>query len=67
LHSTKWSDREKKGWKPLSSKNTSIQDSVRNEENGNPVPEPNSTMINTIKKPVTPTKNSQRGNLGKNL
>jgi hypothetical protein len=35
LLSTKWSDRKKKkGWKPLSSKNNSIQDSVGNEENG---------------------------------
>jgi hypothetical protein len=52
LHSTKRSD-EKKGWKPFSSKkknnNNSMQDSVRNEENGFPVPDHNKTMINITK------------------
>jgi hypothetical protein len=48
LHSTKWSY-GKKGWKPLSSKNNSIQDSVGNEENGCPVPDLNKPMINVTK------------------
>jgi hypothetical protein len=39
LHSTKWSDGKKK--KSHSSKNNSIEDSVGNEENGYPVPDPN--------------------------
>jgi hypothetical protein len=42
LHSTKWSDGEKKeGWKPHCEKNNSIEDLVGNEENGYPVPDPN--------------------------
>jgi hypothetical protein len=32
-------------------KNDSIQDSVGNEENGYPVPNPNKTMINVTKEP----------------
>jgi hypothetical protein len=52
LHSTKWSDGKKEeGWKPLTSKNNSIQYSVRNEKNGYPVPDLNKTMINVTKKP----------------
>jgi hypothetical protein len=52
LHSSKWSNgKKKKGWKPLSSKINSIQDSVGNEENGYPVANLNKTMINVIKEP----------------
>jgi hypothetical protein len=52
LHSTKWSNgKKKKGWKPLSSKNNSIQDSVGNEENGYTVPDLNKTMINVTNEP----------------
>jgi microcompartment protein CcmL/EutN len=50
LHGTKWSNgKKKKGWKPLSSKNNSIEYLVGNEENGFPVPDPNKTMINVTK------------------
>jgi hypothetical protein len=51
LHSTKWSDGKKNGWKPLFSKNNSIQYSVRKEESGYPVPDPNKTMVNVTKEP----------------
>jgi hypothetical protein len=39
------------GWKSLSSKNNSIEDSVETEENGDPVPDPNKTMLNNTKEP----------------
>jgi hypothetical protein len=52
LHSTKWSHGKKKGWKPYSlPKNNSIHNSVGNEENGYPVPDPNKTRIGVTKKP----------------
>jgi hypothetical protein len=52
LHNTKWSDgNKKKGWKPLSSKKNSIQDSVGNEQNGYPFSDSNKTKINVTKKP----------------
>jgi hypothetical protein len=35
----------------LQKKKNSIQDSVGNEENGYPVPDPNKTMINVTKEP----------------
>jgi hypothetical protein len=46
LHSTKRSNEKKNRWKPHSSKNNSIEDSVGNEENGYPVPDLNKAMIN---------------------
>jgi small-conductance mechanosensitive channel len=52
LHSTKWSNGKKKGWETTHLKKNSIQDSVGNEENGNPVPDPNKTMINVSKEPI---------------
>jgi hypothetical protein len=55
LHSTKWNNRKKKGWKPLSSENNSIQDSVGNEENGYQVPDRTKTMINVIKETSDPS------------
>jgi hypothetical protein len=39
-------------------KKNSIQDSVGNEENGYPVPDPNKTMINVTKKPSNAHKNT---------
>jgi hypothetical protein len=42
---------EEEGWKPISSKNNSMQDPVANEENGYPVPDLNKTMINVTKEP----------------
>jgi hypothetical protein len=51
MQSTKCSDGKKKGWKRLSSNNSSIQDSLGNEENGYPVPDPNQVKINVTKKP----------------
>jgi hypothetical protein len=51
LHSTKWNNGKKKGWKPFSSKNNSLQDSVRNEENRYTVPGCNKIMINNTKAP----------------
>jgi hypothetical protein len=51
----------------LFKKNNSIQDSVGNEENGYPVPEPKKATIDVTRSPVIPTKNLQRGNLGRNL
>jgi hypothetical protein len=52
LHSTKWSNgKKKKGWKPLSLKKKSMQDSVGNEENGYPVSDSNKTIINVTKEP----------------
>jgi hypothetical protein len=59
LHSTKWSNGKKKGWKPLSSKNNSIQNSVGNEENGYPVPDLNKTVINVTKEGSDTTKNTK--------
>jgi predicted RND superfamily exporter protein len=51
LHSTKWNDcKKKKGRKPYSSKNYSMEDSVENEENGYLVPDSNKTMINVTTK-----------------
>jgi hypothetical protein len=56
LHSTKWSNgKKKKGWKALSSKKNSTQDSMKNEENGYKVPDINKTLINSLKSPRTPT------------
>jgi hypothetical protein len=47
-------------------KNNSIEDSVGNEENGYPVPDPNKTMINVTKEPSdTYKKIPQRRNLGR--
>jgi hypothetical protein len=55
LHNIKWSNgKKKKGWKQFSlkkKKNNSIQESVRNEENGYPDPDLKKTMINVIKEP----------------
>jgi hypothetical protein len=49
-------------------KNNSIQDSVRNEENGYPIPDLNKTIINVTKELRGPhKKNPQRRNLGQNL
>jgi hypothetical protein len=61
LHSTKWSNRKKKEWKPLSS-NKKIQYRIqkRNEENGYPVPDPNKTVINVTRNPVKPIKTPSR-------
>jgi hypothetical protein len=50
LYSTKWREgKKKKGWKPLSSKNNSIQNSMGNKENGYPVLDLNKTTINVTK------------------
>jgi hypothetical protein len=53
LYSTKWRDgkKKKKGWKLHSSKKKKIpiEESVGNEENGYPVPDPNKTTINISK------------------
>jgi hypothetical protein len=70
LHSTKWSNGKKKGWKLFSSKkrkkkDNSIQDSVRNEEKGYPVPDLNKTMINVTKEPNDMHKNLQGRNFGR--
>jgi hypothetical protein len=48
--------------------NNSIEDSVGNEENGYPDPDPNKTMINVTKKPsdAYQKKNTQGGNTGIN-
>jgi ElaB/YqjD/DUF883 family membrane-anchored ribosome-binding protein len=51
LHSTNWSNGEKKEWKLHSSKNNSIEDLVGNEENGYPVLDSNKTVINAINDP----------------
>jgi hypothetical protein len=37
---------------PQKKNNNSIQDTVGNEENGYPVPDPNKTVINAMKKPI---------------
>jgi hypothetical protein len=71
LHSTKCSSGKKKGGNhsPQKKKKNSIQDSVRNEENGCPVPDPSKTMITVTKEPSEPPpykKNPQRRNLGRN-
>jgi hypothetical protein len=42
----------------LFKQNNSIQDSVGNEENGYPVPDPNKIMINVTKEPIDAHKNS---------
>jgi hypothetical protein len=56
LHSIKWSNgKKKKEWKPFSSKNDSIQDSLENEENGYPVPDINKTIKMSIRSLVTST------------
>jgi hypothetical protein len=47
-------------------KNNSIQDSVGNEENEYPVPEPNKTMLNITKEPSDAQKYHQRRNLARN-
>jgi hypothetical protein len=50
LHSTKRSNgKKKKGWQPYSSKTNSTEDSVGNEENGYPFPDPKKTIINVTK------------------
>jgi uncharacterized protein YdeI (BOF family) len=47
-----WSNgKKKKGWKHSPQKNNSIHNSVRNEENGYPVPDLNKIMINVTKEP----------------
>jgi glutamyl-tRNA reductase len=50
---------KEKRWKPLSSKKKKnlIQDSVGNEENRYPVPDPNKTIINNTKEPSDAHKN----------
>jgi hypothetical protein len=49
-------------------KNNLIQDSVGNEENEYPLPDPNKTMINVTKEPSdTHKKNPKRKTLGRNL
>jgi hypothetical protein len=59
LHSTKCNDgKNKKGWKPLSSKKNLIQDSEGNEENRYPVPDQNKTKINDTKEPSDAHKNT---------
>jgi hypothetical protein len=65
LHSTKWSNgKKKKGWKLLSSKKNTIQDSVGNEENEYTISDLNKTMINVIKEPSdTYIKKPQKRNL----
>jgi hypothetical protein len=61
LHSTKWSNKEKKGRKvhfsktKKKSKNNSMENSVGNEENGYPIPNCNETTINVSMSSVTPT------------
>jgi predicted RNA-binding protein len=65
LHSTKWSDGKKKGWKPLYSKKNSIQDSVGNEENIYPVPDLNKTTINATKELSVAHKKSSKKKSGK--
>jgi hypothetical protein len=55
LHITKCSDEKKRVGNHSPQKNNSIQDSVGNEESGYPVPDPNKTLINVTKGPVTPT------------
>jgi hypothetical protein len=57
--------------RPYSSKknNNSLEDSVGNEENGYPVPDPNKTTINITKEPIDAYKNKknpQGGNLRRN-
>jgi hypothetical protein len=59
LHSSKWSDgNKKKGCKSFSPKNNLIQDSERNEENGYSVPDSNKTMINNTKEHNNSHKNT---------
>jgi hypothetical protein len=48
---------------PQTKNNNSIEDLVGNEENGDPVPDPKKTMINTSN---DHKKIPQRGNLGRN-
>jgi hypothetical protein len=64
LHSTKWSDgKKKKGRKLHFLRKNSIQDSVGNEENGYPVPDPKKAMINVQQHPQ---KHPQKRNLARN-
>jgi hypothetical protein len=51
----------------LLKQNNSIQDSVGNEENGYPVPDPNKIMINVTEEPIDAYKKSlKEENLGRN-
>jgi hypothetical protein len=67
LHSNKWRYGKKKARNHTpQKKNYSIQNSVRNVENGYPVPDPKKTMINVTKKhSVTHIKTPKRRNLGR--
>jgi hypothetical protein len=67
LHSTNWSDEEKKKGRTLqSSKNKNLIDFLRNEENGYLVPKANKTMKNITNEPNEAYKNiPQRRNHGR--
>jgi hypothetical protein len=56
LHSTNgmMGRKRRKDGNHSSQKNNSIQDSVGNEENGYPVPDPNKSMTNVTKEPGDP-------------
>jgi hypothetical protein len=58
--------RRRDGYQTPQKKKNSIQDSVGNEENGYPVPDPNKTVKNVTKEPSEPTRKPQRRNLGRN-
>jgi hypothetical protein len=61
LHSTKWSDgKEKKEWKPLTSKKNLICNSEGNEEKRYPVPDHNKTMIDDTKESSHAHKNTPK-------
>jgi hypothetical protein len=64
--------RQREGNHTLQKKKNSIEDSVGNEENGYPVPDPNKKTLNVTKEPSNITKKKkkkkklQRGNIGRN-